>query len=101
MALFLIFSIPAGILLYFKLFQAGYFEAGQIWPPFFRGLASFAICALPLYLFIELYPFNYTAASLYVRFLITDFLLFWVGALLFYFGWERRTLRVSYGKPLF
>ena len=101
MVLFLIFSIPAGVLLYFKLVHPGYFDAGQIWPPFFRGLASFAICALPLYLIIELFPVNYTQGALFVRFFITDFLAFAATALIFYFIWERKKLRSGYGKSLY
>lgn len=101
MVLFLIFSIPITVVLYFKLVFSGYLEGGQIWPPFFRGLASFAISALPIYLTIELYPVIYTQSALYIRFLIIDFLVFAAGALLFFFLWERRRLHVSYGKPLF
>ncbi len=101
MVLFLIFSIPAGVLLYFKLVHPGYFDAGQIWPPFFRGLASFAICALPLYLIIELFPVNYAQGALYVRFFVTDFLVFIIAALVFFFILARRKLRSGYGKPLF
>jgi hypothetical protein len=101
MVLFLIFSIPVAVVLYFKLVFSGYFEGGQIWPPFYRGLASFVISALPIYLIIELYPVTYTQSALYLRFLMIDFLVFCVGALLFFFMWERRKLHVSYGKPLF
>ena len=101
MVLFLIFSIPVAVVLYLKLVFSGYFDGGQIWPPFFRGLASFAISALPIYLIIELYPVFYTQNALYVRFFIIDFLVFCAGALLFFFIWERRKIHVSYGKPLF
>ena len=101
MVLFLILSIPVGVVLYFKLVYSGYFEAGQIWPPFFRGLASFAISALPLYLMIELFPVSFTPGAMYIRIFITDFFFFFLSALAFYFFWERRKLLVSYGKPLF
>ncbi len=100
MVVFLVFAIPAGALLYLKLAYTGFFDGGDVWRPFFRGVASFAISALPLYIITELYPVQYNLGSLYVRFFISDYLIFIVGALLFFFIWQNRKIEVSYGKPL-
>ena len=101
MVVFLIFSIPAGALLYFRCMYPGYYEGPEFWRPYLRGIAAFAISVLPILLIIDLYPVLYRQGPLYARFLITDFLLFFIAALVLFFVWERRHINVSYGKPLF
>src|SRR6056297_1963268 len=101
MVVFLIFSIPAGALLYFRCMYPGYYEGSEFWRPYLRGIAAFAISVLPILLIIDLYPVLYRQGNLYARFLITDFLLFLLAALVLFFVWEKRHINVSYGKPLF
>src|SRR6056297_27373 len=101
MVVFLIFSIPAGALLYFRYMYPGYYEGSEFWRPCLRGIAAFAISVLPILLILDMYPVLYRQGALYTRFLITDFLLFFIAALALFFVWERRHISVSYGKPLF
>lgn len=101
MVVFLIFSIPAGALLYFRYMYPGYYEGPEFWRPWLRGIAAFAISVLPILLVIDMYPVLYRQGALYARFLITDFLLFFIAAFALFFFWERRHISVSYGKPLF
>ncbi|MDZ7793728.1 MAG: hypothetical protein U5P10_08585 [Spirochaetia bacterium] len=101
MVIFLIFSIPAGALLYFRHMYPGYYEGPEFWRPYLRGIAAFAVSVLPILLIIDIYPVLYRQGALYTRFFITDFLLFFIAALALFFVWERRKISVSYGKPLF
>jgi len=101
MVVFLIFSIPAGALLYFRYMYPGYYEGSEFWRPYLRGIAAFAISVLPILLIIDSYPVLYRQKALYARFFITDFLLLFIAALTLFFVWERRHINVSYGKPLF
>lgn len=101
MVVFLIFSIPAGALLYFRYMYPGYYEGPEFWRPYSRGIAAFAISVLPILIIIDLYPVLYRQGALYTRFCITDFLLYFFAATALFFIWERRHISVSYGKPLF
>lgn len=101
MVIFLIFSIPAGALLYFRYMYPGYYEGSEFWRPCSRGIAAFAVSVLPILLIIDMYPVLYRQGALYARFLITDFLLFFIAAFALFFVWERRHISVTYGKPLF
>lgn len=101
MVVFLIFAIPTGALLYLKCMYTGYFNGGEIWRSFFRGIASFAISSVPLYIIVQVYPIEYSTGALYMRFLFTDYIIFLVGAVVSYFIWEQRKINVVYGKPLF
>ncbi len=101
MVVFLIFFIPAGALLYLKCMYSGYFDGGEMWHSLFRGIASFAISSIPLFIIVQFYPVEYSTGALYTRFLFTDFVLFLIGALISYFLWEQRKIHVVYGKPLF
>jgi len=101
MILFLILSIPLLSLIYMRVFSPESLTSIETLRVFLRGLVSFLISVLPLYLIIRLYPVRFNETALYIRTLILDFLVVLVPLLLFFLFWEKKKIEYEYGQRLF
>jgi len=101
MILFLLFSIPLASLLYLKVYFSNSFHSSETWLVFFRGVISFFISVLPIYIIIRSYPWSYSSPAMYLRSFFLDFLVLVIPLLLFFLLWEKRRIKYEYGQRLF
>jgi len=101
MILFLIFSIPLAFLIYIRIFFPESFTRSETWQVFLRGLVSFLISVLPLYIIIRSYPKRYAGSALYLRSFFLDFFIILLPLTLFFILWEKRKIKYEYGQRLY